>query len=595
MTDPLSRLAIEHGTDKFGYHDYTPNYHKLFRHLKDEPIKVLEIGVGGYADEDRGGQSLAMWRDYFVNASIVGIDIRAKTMDLGERVTIKQGSQIDPDFLDLLVAEHGPFDIIIDDGSHQNAHVVESYGLLWPALNPGGIYVAEDVQTAFIPRFGGSLTMDAPNSVGFFSDLICRMNYKSKDPLLKGLVGMERFHNMVALHKSDRKPVGYSASNVFEAWDGKTPKMLHVETNAMAHQFGMDQEHDLSKLTKGGKADRDIVIIGAHAASADSIRAAFARLKPTGLIVVDGAFESDAAFFPDLAQRFVEVDHVEITTQFPDTPVDEMAANLYAIERHVDGLIFVKAPNEYPSNFAFDFEQPQAAKAIAAMEKQLATSTSENGLTQMATIATAASGRDGARIWLNKLEDIGATSRVYFQLAVGLARHDRDLERSTELLRQALGHFPLDSIFTQNLGAILITQDRASEAEAPVVAAIEAAPRDSNLRLLLARIADKMGDLDTAIAQTKIATEITKGPRLTQAQGAYGEYLIAAGRHAEAEAPLQEAAQAEDRFGAKAQRLLSEVLQQRGDTEAALLAAEKALELSPQTREYQLWHEGLAS
>ena len=58
MSDPLTRLAVIYGTDKFGYHDYTPNYHCLFQHLRDKPIKMLEIGVGGYGDEDRGGQSL---------------------------------------------------------------------------------------------------------------------------------------------------------------------------------------------------------------------------------------------------------------------------------------------------------------------------------------------------------------------------------------------------------------------------------------------------------------------------------------------------------------------------------------------------------
>jgi len=81
MNDPLTRAAILAGTDKFGYHDYTPNYFKMFAHLRDAPIKVLEIGVGGYADDDRGGQSLEVWRDFFPNAEITGIDIQKKTMD----------------------------------------------------------------------------------------------------------------------------------------------------------------------------------------------------------------------------------------------------------------------------------------------------------------------------------------------------------------------------------------------------------------------------------------------------------------------------------------------------------------------------------
>ena len=190
--DPLSRMAVLNGTDKFGYHCYTPNYHKLFHRWRDRELKILEIGVGGYQDEDRGGQSLATWRDYFPRGEVTGIDIQKKVLDFGPRVAIRQGSQVDPDFLKALVAERGPFDLIVDDGSHRNEHVVETFALLFPTLKPGGIYVVEDVQTSFMPRFGGSLDLAAPNSVGFFRDLI------AAPP--EGVAAMERFHNMVAVH-----------------------------------------------------------------------------------------------------------------------------------------------------------------------------------------------------------------------------------------------------------------------------------------------------------------------------------------------------------------------------------------------------------
>ena len=97
--DPLSKLAAKYGTDKFGYHHYTPVYDRLLRSYRDKTIRVLEIGVGGYGDADRGGQSLAMWRDYFPKASIVGIDIQPKNFQLGPRVQILRGSQVDPEFL----------------------------------------------------------------------------------------------------------------------------------------------------------------------------------------------------------------------------------------------------------------------------------------------------------------------------------------------------------------------------------------------------------------------------------------------------------------------------------------------------------------
>ena len=63
MIDPLSRLAILYGTDKFGYHDYTPNYHELLSARRGQRLSMLEIGVGGYGDEKRGGESLEALAD----------------------------------------------------------------------------------------------------------------------------------------------------------------------------------------------------------------------------------------------------------------------------------------------------------------------------------------------------------------------------------------------------------------------------------------------------------------------------------------------------------------------------------------------------
>src|SRR5215470_6705217 len=91
--DPLTRIALRYGTDKWGTHFYTPVYHQLFAHLRDKPVRLLEIGVGGYEFARLGGASLAMWADYFANGRVLGIDVYAKTLNLGPRVCVQQGSQ----------------------------------------------------------------------------------------------------------------------------------------------------------------------------------------------------------------------------------------------------------------------------------------------------------------------------------------------------------------------------------------------------------------------------------------------------------------------------------------------------------------------
>ena len=42
----LVALARKHGTDKWGTHRYAQHYDRFLEHLRDEPVHLLEIGVG---------------------------------------------------------------------------------------------------------------------------------------------------------------------------------------------------------------------------------------------------------------------------------------------------------------------------------------------------------------------------------------------------------------------------------------------------------------------------------------------------------------------------------------------------------------------
>ena len=108
---------------------------------------MLEIGVY------RGG-SLRMWKEYFhPKSTIVGIDIdkSCKAHEIAaQQVHVRIGSQADPDFLNKVNEEFGPFDIILDDGSHKTLHQITSFGALYrPALKEGGCYMVEDLHTNY--------------------------------------------------------------------------------------------------------------------------------------------------------------------------------------------------------------------------------------------------------------------------------------------------------------------------------------------------------------------------------------------------------------------------------------------------------------
>jgi hypothetical protein len=124
MKDLATSVEL-HGTDKRDHGDI-PFYDSLFSPKRNDAVTLLEIGVGGFSEPDdpsAGGESLRLWRDCFPGGTIVGLDILDKGGVAEERVHVVQGSQVDPQCLERLARQYGPFDIVIDDGSHMPAHV----------------------------------------------------------------------------------------------------------------------------------------------------------------------------------------------------------------------------------------------------------------------------------------------------------------------------------------------------------------------------------------------------------------------------------------------------------------------------------------
>jgi demethylmacrocin O-methyltransferase len=171
----LTMLASIYGSDKTNRHAYTEHYECHLGHLGRRRVRVLEIGIGGY-ETPQGGASLRMWRSYFRRSEVHGLDLHHK--DISEpRITAHQGDQSDPEVLRRLGDAHGPFDVIIDDGSHVNRHIRASFAVLFPEyLRPGGWYVIEDMATAYLDEYGGGGVGTPATSVELVKDLVDDVN-----------------------------------------------------------------------------------------------------------------------------------------------------------------------------------------------------------------------------------------------------------------------------------------------------------------------------------------------------------------------------------------------------------------------------------
>jgi hypothetical protein len=161
----LNELAATlYGTDPYRKPDiYLREYDRLFEPLRLLPIRLLELGV-------HEGASMTIWEKYFPLATVVGLDGQARpaSFPLNRRFHFVHGAQDNVALLDQAIAIAGaPFDIIIDDCSHLGCHTARSFAHLFTkGLSPGGIYIIEDICTAFTSGGGWDAAPFNPPEIG---------------------------------------------------------------------------------------------------------------------------------------------------------------------------------------------------------------------------------------------------------------------------------------------------------------------------------------------------------------------------------------------------------------------------------------------
>lgn len=216
MHGHLAQLAVRHGSDKWNHHWYAEHYDRAFRHLKDAPVKMLEIGVGGYEFPNRGGNGLRMWAEYFCNKGVVyGLDLHNKSgVTVPANAIIMQGSQSDENVLKHLMEVSGGFDIVVDDGSHNVADQIFSFEYLFPKLPPRAIYCIEDVHSSYWEDKGGRKMVGGRTgkpwtTIEYFLHRVHMMhnqtNGMTKDDFSDTIEGISFFNSLIIIQKGENR------------------------------------------------------------------------------------------------------------------------------------------------------------------------------------------------------------------------------------------------------------------------------------------------------------------------------------------------------------------------------------------------------
>ena len=149
-------------------------YERLFNPLRDKAISLFEIGI-------QNGGSLEVWSKYFPRAKVfVGCDIDKQCSKLtyqDPRINLVVGDANQQKIQKEVIQKGGPFDIVIDDGSHRSGDIIKSFVNYFPHLADSGVYVIEDLHCSYWEDFEGGLF--APySSMTFLKQLTDLVNYE---------------------------------------------------------------------------------------------------------------------------------------------------------------------------------------------------------------------------------------------------------------------------------------------------------------------------------------------------------------------------------------------------------------------------------
>ena len=153
----LFELVEKYGTDKT-LSKYTYTYDELFNNIKYKTTSILEIGLGTlnpsipssfsgntqHFSHYKPGGSLRVWRDFFPNAQVYGVDIAKDCMFTEERIKTFLFDSAEKEYCDYYL-DNLEFDIIIDDGNHDPKYQAKTLKNLFPKLKENGIYIIEDI------------------------------------------------------------------------------------------------------------------------------------------------------------------------------------------------------------------------------------------------------------------------------------------------------------------------------------------------------------------------------------------------------------------------------------------------------------------
>jgi hypothetical protein len=150
-SDQLRQLLNGYSSDKAYTHSYHHFYANIFESTENV-LNILEVGIGTnnldvlstMGPNGKPGASLRAFRDFFLNANVVGCDVDKRILFKEERIETFWVDQVNVNGFNEIPAET-TFDLMIDDGLHSPHANLNTLRYFISKIRVGGWIVIEDI------------------------------------------------------------------------------------------------------------------------------------------------------------------------------------------------------------------------------------------------------------------------------------------------------------------------------------------------------------------------------------------------------------------------------------------------------------------
>jgi autotransporter strand-loop-strand O-heptosyltransferase len=190
----FKHICDKYECDKTSKHNYHNTYTEILRPIINKEFNLFEIGIVK-------GKSINVWQDYLKKANIYGLDTEQEWSQ--DRVRIFKGDQNNVNDLQDVVNSLNNCRIIIDNGSHNPQHQLNSFHFLFKnLLENGGYYVIENIEPSYTNPLS---SLNVPETVHLnIVDYFGKINHQLNDNDLVNDLGIESISfspNLITIKK----------------------------------------------------------------------------------------------------------------------------------------------------------------------------------------------------------------------------------------------------------------------------------------------------------------------------------------------------------------------------------------------------------